>query len=764
MQKYLSRFRLLSQYLLSYIILLVLPVSVITFLFYPAAQSAVTNQTMANNHLVTRQVSETIDIQLTNIYGIPLRVASSDKLTPRALQKNVYAGIEALEELKGIISTNTFIHDVMLYSKSMQTLYTSVTVTPLSQYSTRNDTHKYLDIDPAGFVTMLNSQTKATILPPSRVQVSVAETRDMVTFVFPIRRTESGENDMLLVLVENNAFKKLIDVYFTEYGGNIILLDAEGNRVTAANPDDGLDMDTLVYWQSQTGGSDASLMEHEGEKYIFAAVQSGRNSWTYLSYVPRENMLGQLRNVQRATLLGTLLVLLVGGALSVLFTRRHYGPIRSLASKLPVEDLPGDQPKNELTLIQGAIQNLTADNRQLDQRIQQAVPALQEALLRGLLNGQVTSLAQFNQLGRETGLQITLPVYTVGVVSHSQAGGAVAAENFKAYFRDLAPVPEEEVYCLYDYRKNSVVVLLALPENGNGSDYFSQLQLQLEEQLELEVAVGVSESSRNFTEAGFLYIQAVSAVEVLEIQNRGGMMTSLELPTQFAGSKDYPVDALYHLEIAITKNDKKALEKASAEIVDYLTSPSSPAFLIRAVSQNALGVLVNSYHKKMGASEEMIKTEYYQLINLGAENIDKQAGIIRMYTDVLAALMENKDGLPHLLREILGYIDTHFTDPDFTIHTVALQFDTSASNISHYLRRHGDINFKQYVDDLKIGRAKLLLQTTEHTLEEITDLLGYGNVSSFIRAFKRVTSVTPGEYRRQRPGAQSGSASEETLL
>lgn len=53
----------------------------------------------------------------------------------------------------------------------------------------------------------------------------------------------------------------------------------------------------------------------------------------------------------------------------------------------------------------------------------------------------------------------------------------------------------------------------------------------------------------------------------------------------------------------------------------------------------------------------------------------------------------------------------------------------------------------QYAQQLRVERAKALLESTKLSLEEITSRCGYGDVSTFSKIFKRWAQVTPREYR-----------------
>ena len=54
-----------------------------------------------------------------------------------------------------------------------------------------------------------------------------------------------------------------------------------------------------------------------------------------------------------------------------------------------------------------------------------------------------------------------------------------------------------------------------------------------------------------------------------------------------------------------------------------------------------------------------------------------------------------------------------------------------------------------YLQQLRIEAARHLLEVSSKGVEEITEMVGYENASSFRRLFKKKTGLSPGEYRRR---------------
>lgn len=54
----------------------------------------------------------------------------------------------------------------------------------------------------------------------------------------------------------------------------------------------------------------------------------------------------------------------------------------------------------------------------------------------------------------------------------------------------------------------------------------------------------------------------------------------------------------------------------------------------------------------------------------------------------------------------------------------------------------------QYLIQLRLDRAKLLLRTTDYPSSEITRLVGFESLSSFVRLFKTCVGMTPSQYKK----------------
>ena len=85
---------------------------------------------------------------------------------------------------------------------------------------------------------------------------------------------------------------------------------------------------------------------------------------------------------------------------------------------------------------------------------------------------------------------------------------------------------------------------------------------------------------------------------------------------------------------------------------------------------------------------------------------------------------------------------------DMNIIDVADQLDISYSYLSKIFRTKTGVTLTDYLNNVRIEKSKVFLATTFLTLNEIAEKVGYNNVQSYQRFFKKYLNITPGDYRK----------------
>jgi AraC-like DNA-binding protein len=99
-----------------------------------------------------------------------------------------------------------------------------------------------------------------------------------------------------------------------------------------------------------------------------------------------------------------------------------------------------------------------------------------------------------------------------------------------------------------------------------------------------------------------------------------------------------------------------------------------------------------------------------------------------------------------LLEEVRVFLQGHY-QYEITRDSVAAHFNITPNHLSRLFQTHGHITFSGYLTQVRTDRAKHLLCNYNLKLDDIAARCGYHDTPYFCHVFKKLTKLTPIEYR-----------------
>ncbi len=96
--------------------------------------------------------------------------------------------------------------------------------------------------------------------------------------------------------------------------------------------------------------------------------------------------------------------------------------------------------------------------------------------------------------------------------------------------------------------------------------------------------------------------------------------------------------------------------------------------------------------------------------------------------------------------KILNYIENNYADGDFKSACASLHRDISS--MSREIKAHTGKTYTELVQEKRMSQAAFLLQSTQRGIADISESVGYENISYFHRLFKKTYGVSPAQYRK----------------
>jgi len=107
---------------------------------------------------------------------------------------------------------------------------------------------------------------------------------------------------------------------------------------------------------------------------------------------------------------------------------------------------------------------------------------------------------------------------------------------------------------------------------------------------------------------------------------------------------------------------------------------------------------------------------------------------------------EEERNYPRVIARAKRFVEQHHAE-ELTLAMVAKDAALDPSYFSTLFKHHSGEGFTSYLTRVRIEAAKELLRTTDLKVYEVAERVGYQNQYHFSRVFKRMTGLTPGEFR-----------------
>ncbi|MNY60805.1 HTH-type transcriptional regulator YesS [compost metagenome] len=88
-------------------------------------------------------------------------------------------------------------------------------------------------------------------------------------------------------------------------------------------------------------------------------------------------------------------------------------------------------------------------------------------------------------------------------------------------------------------------------------------------------------------------------------------------------------------------------------------------------------------------------------------------------------------------------------DSELTLENCSCRINYHPHYVSRVFRQETGINFGEYLTQYRIDMAKKWLKETPMKIAEISERLQYNNSANFIRSFRKMVGMTPGQYREE---------------
>ena len=231
-------------------------------------------------------------------------------------------------------------------------------------------------------------------------------------------------------------------------------------------------------------------------------------------------------------------------------------------------------------------------------------------------------------------------------------------------------------------------------------------------------------------------------------------------------------EKFYHPEKHIFSSEEDSLKMVSREVVDsrlmqmisedisrkdteqlwkhfnslknkYLDNVYYSAMYIKFVFSNVIQEL---YQEHKFSEEHRLEQEIDKLYNCKdiVEILSMTENCIRDYESFVN---ESENDSRDEVFAVKNYIYTHYSE-DLNLETLAEKVFLSSGYLSFIFKKETGMNLNRFIRVFRMEKAKEFLNTTNMKVAQISEKVGFANVSYFCRSFREYYGISPESYRK----------------
>lgn len=100
------------------------------------------------------------------------------------------------------------------------------------------------------------------------------------------------------------------------------------------------------------------------------------------------------------------------------------------------------------------------------------------------------------------------------------------------------------------------------------------------------------------------------------------------------------------------------------------------------------------------------------------------------------------------VQKAIEYIAAHFTEEDLGAETISQQIGLSSAYFGTLFKKETGQSFVEYINTIRLHKAEEMLKTTKMDVAQIAYAVGFGNLFTFNKIFRKIKGMAPTQYRK----------------
>ena len=753
---------------MSYALILLIPILISGFIYFEA-NKIIQERIIKSNELILKMAQQRMDNMLINTERLSREICldydireiiNSMGVNDDAFRYSIY---KIHNRIKQYSLTNDRIKNVYIYFKDKDSILTSSTTTTSRDFC--EQFYKNTEMDYDKWKSLINRKYNGEYIFVGRSNNN-SNVFENILYIRSIPLNNQNDIVNMVISFDEKSFMEETGGLALINGRGLYLIDSQNNMLNLSK--DGFNHSAPLLYDAFKGREGAFYSKIQDEQIAVSYVSSEINLWKYVSVVPYKIYWNQAEYINTLILISIILCIVFGGIVSFILLKRNYRPIGDLVRIFQEQaDLTCEETNNEYSYLKEAANKVIEDKKSINKRVEEQNKTLRDVFLARLIKGYERGNSYFEDLIKNYGIEPKSNFFAVAVFYIKNLKGfnklneqidvgscfemirLVTSDAIEKLINNncvgYAFEVDELMVCLFSFKSNEIN-----DSNKEIERVVLGIQDFLKNQYDIELTIGVSNLLEAATAIPKAYTEALEVLDYKRFTGNKEIIYYREIEYTQKTGYYYPIEKEYQLLNCFKIGDFEGVKDILGDLFQVnFGKDMLPIQVVRCLMFDMVSTMIkaidiisniygNKFIEKLNPVEVLLKCESVPAM---------KECMFEIAREVCEYVKDNNEKVDFSLRDkVFEYVENNYGDSNLSNTSVADYLGMNPNYVSDAFKMQHGTGLKDYIDMMRVDRAKELMKSSRKNIEEIAMAVGYSNTRTFTRVFKKYEGMTPGKY------------------
>lgn len=733
--------RVFLRFFLSFSAVLLIPLLILGTISRKTIRNIMEKSELQKKTAAINQCAENVGIELDNIRTIVFKASVDQDFSPFIMTDFTQNSLSVINRLQNFKTANNFIHEIYLASPYSDYIFSTGTTYSYERFIRQKMSPQTSRGNLFAVLSNACRQTQFGYMPS-------AETGSFfLVYSLPIHT--AGSYAYMIFEIPKAILRDYFNTALNSDTDSMMILD--GNVLIASYDDySGQKQQRIIEGTAEAAKNRMNgFLKPEQDSSPLFFLKDKSTGLTYVFSLSESEATAAVNQVVSLFTFCLILLLLVGAIAIYILTEINYSPIKKLANSASglFDSLQKNKRTDEINFLNIFIRKSRASYQKMNLELEDSLIAAKYYFIKNLVNGYPYSPDALKDMLLRTSMAFYgTHFFTVIFHNHSRepfadtAGltdfiSAFSPEDISGYAANLYG---NHIVGIYSCRHDDMDKIKVQMEN---------LRRESGNHFHIMLTAGMGGLKDGLPKTAASFLEASTALDFRLLAGKNKLICFSEIKISSCPEINYSRESIDSVCHSIKTGSKETLIHTLKELFSSIRQNTCSMYTARLLCYDVTNSILKTLREIADSNAGFRMPNLIALTNY--ETVEDLEQVLRRFCETACDYVCTLKP-PTISEKAISYISKNFAGPDFSVSSISNHLGISSSYLSHLFKEQQEITITDYIKLYKLALAKKMLTETDNSLEKIIPLLGFYDCSSFIRMFKQMEGMTPGEYRKRK--------------